>query len=392
MEITQANDIYSFINSKDIGEYCRKINHKFNPLEAAYLIWRSERRTLKERHTSWTELINTTPDMPIPDTQYKSLHEFLHIYMKMENDYIEEFFAADSAVYTCTVYSDSGRYEIYPEIYVFKSIDDCFEFIQKLKSKITVIDFYIRKSSLNRQAETVDLHYSSSFEPLRIINTLSKTDLFHTFCKLCPIVPTPFKQGDIVKIYNAEYRKNYMTQGKPTAYVLDAIGYWDIADNEEGLNKSANYNAILYSYCGLDVNAIEYIQIPDARSSTNEIEAWGFMENYLDLEYYHGELKGKERILTGISNYLKGNINLSFLMNTYGVMSAETNFKNMIFPTGFYSCNKELLKMGGWTKEDIDKFEQIDLDLFNKSEQLMNVENIGIDKYACKKIDEEGKK
>lgn len=381
MITTQVNDIYSFINSRDIGEYCRKIKHQFNPLEAAYLIWRSERRTLKERHIAWKELINTTPDMPIPDTQYKSLYEFLNSYMEMENNYLEEFYTADNnSVYFCNIYDEYGEQELFPQDCVFKTIEDCFAFIRKLNSKINITDFYISKSSITENSGVADrfknamgLKYLSNFEPHRIITLLCKTELFHTFCKLCPIVPTPFKQGDIVRIYNAEY---HITKGKPTAYVLDTIGYWDIDENETKLNKSTNYNAVLYSFDELDSNSISYIQLPDSRGASNEIEAWGFTHNYLDLEYYHGELKGKERILTGISNYLQGNINLSFLMNTYSVMTAETNFRRMILPIGFYGWDNTILKLGGWTNTDIAKFEKINYDLWKGSENLANENDI----------------
>ena len=180
---------------------------------------------------------------------------------------------------------------------------------------------------------------------------------------------------NIVKIYNAEYHKSYYTRKDPTAFVLDTIGHWETAYDEKGLTESANYNAILYSYDGTeDINLIRHTQIPDSRGISNEIESWGWQENYLDLEYYHGELKGKERILTGIGNYLKGNINLSFLLNTYSVMSAETNFKDMILPVGLYGWDDEPLKLGGWTDKDVDKFKKIHYDLLKETGNLIDEE------------------
>lgn len=373
-------DIYSFINSADIGEYFRELNHKFNPLEAAYLVWRSGRRTLKERHAAWQKLINTTPDIAIPDTQYHSLHEFLNSYMKMENDFLKEFYAADDdSIYSCAVFNEDGKEEFFFQDSLFKTIDDCFEFIQELEKD--VIEFYICKSPLSRLRGVISRHesfmelgYSPNFEPLRITSSLCKTDLFHTFCAMCPVVPTPFKKGDIVKLYNAEYHKN---RYNATAFVLDAIGYLETTDNEKGLTKSANYNAILYSHNRLEhINSILYTQIPNSRGASNEIEAWGFIENYLDLEYYHGELKGKERILTGIGNYLKGNINLSFLLNTYSVIAAETNFTDMILPVGLYGWDDEPLKLGGWTDKDVRKFEKIHYDLLKESGNLIDEDEL----------------
>lgn len=357
-------DIYSFINSKDIGEYCRTINHQFNPIEASYLIWRSKRRTLKERHTAWAELIKSTADMPVPDSEYKSLHEFLSDYMTMENDYLAEFYAKSDAVYFSHIYTDRGKYETFPTDSLFKNASDCLEHVQKEKEHIEkngqnrITNFHIVKAVLNKRRNDMSLHYSAGFEPMRIIADLCKTDLFHTFCKLCPVAPIPFKQGDIVKIYGEKIPH----AGERSTYVIDTVGYWDIDEDETVLNLSKNYNAILYSYD--EWSRVSYIQIPDSRGCNNEIETWGFMPNYLDLEYYNGELEGRERILTGISSYLKGDISLAFLMNTYNVMNAETNFKNLLFPNGSYEYDKKLLKLGGWTDNDIDLFKQVEYDIF----------------------------
>lgn len=368
-------DIYSFINSNDIGQYCRKINHKFNPLEAAYLIWRSGRRTLKERHIAWKQLIDTTPDMAIPNTNYRSLHKFLSIYMEMENTILKEFYSADdNAVYFCGVYTDDGVYELKPQQNVFKTIDDCFEYIRELKNHINIIDFFVSKAPLNKQKDIESIPFRFDFETYRIVTCISKTDLFITFCRMCPVVPTPFKKGDIVKIYNSEYHKNIRIK-KPTVFVIDTIGYWDIADNEAELKKSTNYNAILFSYDETEDNAISYTQIPYNTSAINEVEARGWKHNYLDLEYYHGELEGRERILTGISNYLKGNINLPFLMNTYSVMTAEMNFKEMIMPLGFYGWYDTPFKLGGWTDKDIIRFEKTAYDLAKETGNLIYEED-----------------
>ena len=42
-------DIYSFINSRDVAEHCRKINHQFSATEAAFIVYRSEKRNLREQ-------------------------------------------------------------------------------------------------------------------------------------------------------------------------------------------------------------------------------------------------------------------------------------------------------------------------------------------------------
>lgn len=41
-------DIYSYVNSKDIAEHCRSINHQFNAMEAAFLVHQNYAATLRE--------------------------------------------------------------------------------------------------------------------------------------------------------------------------------------------------------------------------------------------------------------------------------------------------------------------------------------------------------
>ena len=58
-------DIYSFIRSNDVAEYCRKIGKQWDTIEMAVIIDRSG-RPMAERHAAWQELIDNYPDMPSP--------------------------------------------------------------------------------------------------------------------------------------------------------------------------------------------------------------------------------------------------------------------------------------------------------------------------------------
>lgn len=53
-------DIYSFLNSKDIERHCRDIQHTFDPVACAYLIWQSENYPVEEKHKTYQEIIDTT--------------------------------------------------------------------------------------------------------------------------------------------------------------------------------------------------------------------------------------------------------------------------------------------------------------------------------------------
>ena len=198
------HDIYSFINSRDIGEHCRKLGHTFNPAEVAYLIWRSERRTLEERHEAWRELIDATPDMPVPSSEYDSLHEFLDRYIKAENDYIEKFYKeGDNAVYSFWVYNDYGKVNLPTSESIYKTAADCLEHLQWWKEHDNICSLGVSKillCSRRKFEDTTEIELSPYLKPLRIKDRNVNKDLYKTFCRLCPIVPTPFKKGDIVRI------------------------------------------------------------------------------------------------------------------------------------------------------------------------------------------------
>jgi hypothetical protein len=58
-------NIYNFIESKDVSTHCRKIKKTWNTLEMVIIIVKSKCR-LKAKRTALQELIDSCPDMPIP--------------------------------------------------------------------------------------------------------------------------------------------------------------------------------------------------------------------------------------------------------------------------------------------------------------------------------------
>ncbi len=58
-------DIYSFFNSKDIGEHCRSIGYNFTPAEMTAIIYKSN-KPLEKKHEAYQKIIDDYPDMPMP--------------------------------------------------------------------------------------------------------------------------------------------------------------------------------------------------------------------------------------------------------------------------------------------------------------------------------------
>ncbi len=349
------HDIYSFINSSDIGEHCCKLGHKFSPAEAAYLIWRSERRNVYERHEAWNELIETTPDMTMQNNM--SLHKLIQQYIELENEFIRHFCNNEAPYYYTVMTDNAAGAESFPECRICNTIEECFDRIKQKQKQTKILSFFIRKSPENGN-ECCEIRFNHALQPIRPVSGLTQNPLFKIFCRMCPVVPIPFKQGDVLQYFNCN--KNYTNRFgyTRTALVFDKVGYFNIKEHYQDVDYSAYYNAALYAVSE-DSDEITYIQIPMARESTDDnVALLGFENNYLDLEYYQGEPEGDERILTGISNYLKGKINISYLMNTYRVMTAENNFKKMMYPFGGMYGIDEPLKLGGWTSQEVERWKK----------------------------------
>ena len=106
-------DIYSYMNSRDIAEHCRSLNHQFNAMEAAFIVYWNHSITLLELHDAYREIIASMPDVEIAQRNnfpyHDSLHRFLEAYMDVEDRILDEFQAdADHAVYRFGVYYPNG--------------------------------------------------------------------------------------------------------------------------------------------------------------------------------------------------------------------------------------------------------------------------------------------
>lgn len=93
MDFNWENEIYNYINSKDISRYLREINYKFNTMETAWLIYHSDKLSMTERHAEWLKLMDLMPDCEVPKRRgcryWSSLFELIREYMAIEDKYHE---------------------------------------------------------------------------------------------------------------------------------------------------------------------------------------------------------------------------------------------------------------------------------------------------------------
>lgn len=81
------------------------------------------------------------------------------------------------------------------------------------------------------------------------------------------------------------------------------------------------------------------VQSKKERGDLSDMTAYGYFQNengevfyecmhdYFSLDYYPEKLEGKQRILTALSNYLKGDISVDLLMNAYHIVLNEENIE-----------------------------------------------------------------
>ena len=286
MDKDKEMDFTIFINSRDIKAFQREICHQvYDSLEAAWLVWQCDHVTLKEKHEAWEWIIENMPDQIIDkgkkgDLKGYSLHKVLQDYMNMQNDEIERLFKADEEdAYTFTEcvfngelcdYRPSGKY--------FNSYSDCVSDIFKRKSYDSNYRFYIK--SVNAFAGKVYEEYlvclSASGEildincPLYNDNQTNYPDkLAYFFKDVYLTFYVPFRLGDVIC---------HKDEGAPM--VLTDIVFPDDYDGMQIHNINKNGD-------GHDMKAWGFMA-DEKEPETKMI--WTYRYNYMDMEYYKGEL------------------------------------------------------------------------------------------------------
>lgn len=322
-------DIIKFINSRDIREHLRKIDYKFSPLEAMFLIHQARNISLKEKHEAYNELIELYPDY-IVDTHGKNMEPqplsvFLRELIREESELIVECMReGDEAVYYYTrLYKDSKSWHE-PGIrytHLYPSYQECFtkatedaEIIKKLQ---------ITKKYLNGKHD-IEL---TLLPDGTILNVSGKSDGYiGAFNYIYIRIPTPFKRGDIL----IDTQERISDNSHECIVVLNTIDSWggkELSENGYIDSKSGKVDEMDFAYW--DNAKVRHSESGDVSDmyytgyfqDNYQMLFWAIEWTYLDLEYYRGDLSGKRGIFKAMSNFLKGNIDGELLMKAYHVLS-----------------------------------------------------------------------
>lgn len=293
-------DIYEYFNSRDIAEHCKKLGHSFSGWDMALLISQSNHHTLQEKAQAWQEIIDTMPD------EYDngdSLHQFLRDYIDRQQRFIADF------------QTNTGEF-VYTYEKVYKDVQDqhsnesvlytCYEVcvataVAEVTRNPAIASLQIQKKKLyNTSTEWMDrpsLYLTTNGEPVHMGDAPfhPAQDFLTPPCDFDDPwidLPIPLKRGDVVC-----WTDSFGHCGGPA--VIDVI-----------TEKEAD------SGCwGTNLAVYELDQHGCITINTDV--------NYLSLEYYHGELKGRACFFEALRRYLQRKIALDELLRIYSVTMLE---------------------------------------------------------------------
>jgi len=309
-ERNKIMDIYSYINSPDVADYCREIGKTWNPFEMAVIIGRSAHSLMADRHQAWQELITDYPDMPTPATSeypsFNSLHKKLSEVIDYENRAFELFIKPeDDAFYISKIHDGSpwDRYDPFSDYESAKAALDAKSFnswMHKETDRITIEKFYIGSKQshyctcdFDGNIRRLCFDYADErFPDINISELLDLSPGFNNEESFYVDIPIPFKRGDILQV-----REYSLQPGKP--FVLGTL-----PDREKLFaqhhSESPNYNHSIYGWV-YDVNDIGILAGDVAYDSDC-------------FEYFNGELVNEQKLLRYLSLYFKGELDIAALL------------------------------------------------------------------------------
>lgn len=334
-------DIYSFINSPDISEYCRKIKKAWTPFEMAVIIGISK-RSMAEKLTAWRELIKDYPDMPTPEGYHHNSYPSLHKKLKEAIAYEELYAKRAYEILKKTDPDALYAYKIGENDWesVFTDFDLAFSDMQNRYERreapaIEIMKFYLNdpdnhkgkvEACLDYDGNLISIDVCASEELLKKwfpngdyrASLLFREDFY-------VIIPTPFKRGDILTI------KNYVMGKEPIIFVLESIDYE---------NPKARDRRLHYQGDRTDMTASGYFMYGDG-VLTQEL-----ITPYSGCEYYRGNLEGEDRLLQYVSWYLRDEIALPALLMMQSRIMLKHHIETVLNPNQWYFPKEHIIADG----------------------------------------------
>ena len=354
-------DFTKFINSKDIAKYLKDIHYDFSPMEAAYVVYQSNKRALKEKHRAWKEVIKTTEDFPLKErinmSAYPSFHGFLTDYMNLENDVIKEYKKdEENAIYEYSFYNDDIDDDSF-DLIAYRKYDEIENKIKELNDGTSYVTLVTKRFFYSKKFFNV--YYNKRGEILKTETNICDGNeyteqLYRAFKGMWFNIPTPFKKGDLLCYCKGTIPKDAPIL-KPDLFVIIDFDYWNSKELEnngfkDGKNTK-NFNDRDFEWRDNFIKRMsEHGDDSDMNFTAYYLDndkilfSDGFF-NYLNLEFFNGKCKGYNRILQALSNHVKGYIDDEMFALAFNQILAEEHLKSISCYNEWY--HRDDLKLMG---------------------------------------------
>ncbi len=344
-------DFTKFLNSKDIATYLRRIRYEFTPEQAMYVVHAAAEIPLAEKYAAYEELIELYPDHALRERRQgvfkdQTVASFLRTYMERESALLAELKRdGDDAVCTYDYFSkeeDAWFQDGYGHHVVYRNFSEALGDAQSENAdgniaKITVTKRYFS----GRTIEATLLPDGTCLKSDEISG--ERDDAFlHAFDWMWVKIPTPFRFGDIL----APVLKNKWDPDTPDGSIKGLIVLTDMETwGSEELKKNGFRNTKTPNYTRREQNfAIRdrLIEKHEEYGDESDMLLFGYFldgvdlcydhtlgieQGYLNYERFRGELKGHDRMLRSVSNFLKGELELELMLKAHRLICAEEEYR-----------------------------------------------------------------
>lgn len=326
-------NIYRFIDSRDMREYLQRLNYRFTTPEAAFLVYWCKTAALEEKIAAWREIIDTMPNCAMAERlnleAIPDFHQFLRDYIDLQKRDLRRFKEPDGCVYVCEL---SRQGELCGDMTFgpFSAFDRCLSAGIREAAAEETVGLRIFKRPMDPGEDSPREDYCVLTPQGEVCQPdcrpLSDRDceLSIAFEGMWFDFPTPFHARDIV----CSHRK------PDEPFVLTDLCTWNAETLRRELPVSeysdkwlSNLDRILAKMCvrgdTSDMTCRGYTVLGDPGEAMPFVFCDHLLDNYLDLECYRGPLKGIHKLLKPISDFLKGDRSIEFLLNTYGLIQRQ---------------------------------------------------------------------
>lgn len=311
-------DPLSFVDSAFVRENFVAVGWEPGPLEAAFLVWQSRSRSVRDKHAAWRRIVEAMPDVPVPARRgcdaRPSLHGFLKDYMGLERRVLSRAEGWDD--HSCWQVRPRYRGVDEVEVVTCRTLNDALDEVMsgiddgdwELHGE-RPRDFAVSQVKFNDPAkegrEELRLRYSPDLELMGIeyyryywrdekaacLWGMGFSGMWFDF-------PLPFRTGDVLRYCDAAgFDERFVLVGGLSPELRTRL-------SEDGDSSDMTYSGYTV---GDDGVVLFHAHFPD----------------YLRMEPLTGELYGYDRKLRPLSLFAKGEIDLPECMRRCDEIGAE---------------------------------------------------------------------